>query len=149
MPVPITGLVTLLVVYVPFVLYAFTAPSDEERGWPWLRRASTGYASFAALVIAAMWTGRSLDETSQVVRVLSSIGLGPSSLLLICPGIGAGIGWIVWRTPALRRSIESLWLFVFEKERERFGFYTSQVLVVWALLGFIFAFIVVMNVATR
>ena len=143
MPVPITGLVVLAVVYVIFALYALMSPPDEKRGWPWLLRVSAGYIPFAALVTIAMYTGRNLDEGNRIVRLLFGIGLGP---FVICPVLGATAAWLIWQIQPLRVGSEELWMFVFRKERERFGFNLPMFLIVGAVLGFVFSFVAGMNI---
>ena len=145
--VPVTGFVTLIVIYGFLVLIAFWAPPNKPRGWPWLLRTSVVFFPFATLAIVAMWTGRNLDEGHGIVRLLFGIGLGP---FIICPVIGAGIGWVIWSIPPLRVSIEALWLFVLRYQevdvvRQSFPFNLTTWMVVWAVAGFIFSFLVGMN----
>ena len=146
--VPLTGLVLLIVSYSFLAFIAFSAVPDEDRGWPWLLRASVVFFPFAALVVAAMWIGRNLDEAHWIARLLFGIGLGP---LVICPAIGAGAAWVIWKIPQLRVGIESLWLFVLKYEevdvtRQRFPFNLGNWIAVLAVAGFIFSFVVGMNI---
>lgn len=129
--------------YGMLALYAFLEPKEERRGWPWLLRATVGYAPFAVLVFAAMWTGQKLEASNDFAELFFGIVLGQ---IVLCPAISVGTGWIIWHIPPLRRGVEAFWLFTFDKQRELFHFDTGQVMVAWAILGLIFAFIVRMNI---
>ena len=147
MPVPLTGLVILTVIYGLLLLFTFGAPPDEDRKL--LRaRVTVGYLPFAVLVIAAMWTGRNLDEDQWIVQLLFEIGLGT---FIICPAIGAGMGWMIWHIPPLRVGTEALWLFVFQRHKELlygelYVFHLSYWMLGWAILACIVSLVVSMNI---
>lgn len=60
------------------------------------------------------------------------------------------MGWVTWNVPPLRFSIEALWLFVLQYQevdvvRQSFPFTLTNWMAVLAVAGFIFSFLVGMN----
>lgn len=140
MPVPLTGVVTLVLIFAFLLYLSFfsveRSPGVRDR----LLRPSLGFAPFAALALLAMGLGQTIDDNWYGPRLLFD-GVGMWANL----AIGAILGTVTYVVPVLRNGAAAWFCYVFARDRATFRSEIGPTIAWFVVVSFVFAFMVNLN----